>query len=67
MPLLPGAVPICYSLGMREFIVYEDCDGTWVAESGDLVGYRARGRTKEEAVEKIKAALLVFYPCRCED
>jgi len=52
---------------MREFIVYEDSDGTWVAESGDLVGYRARGMTKEEAIEKIKAALLIFYPCRCED
>lgn len=52
---------------MREFIVYQDNDGTWVAECTELVGYRARGMTKEEAIEKIKAALLFFYPCRCED
>ncbi len=52
---------------MREFIVYQDNDGTWYAECRELPGYRARGATKEEAIEKIKAALLIFYPCRCED
>ncbi len=52
---------------VREFIIYEDEDGTWIAEAKELPGYRAKGRTKEEAIDKIKAALLVFYPCKCED
>jgi predicted RNase H-like HicB family nuclease len=52
---------------MRDFILYEDNSGEWVAECREIPGYRARGRTKEEAIEKIKAALLVFYPCKCED
>lgn len=52
---------------MREFIVYQDNDGTWFAECRELPGYRARGETKEEAIEKIKSALLIFYPCKCED
>jgi predicted RNase H-like HicB family nuclease len=52
---------------MREFILYKDNSDEWVAECGEIPGYRARGGTKEEAIEKLKAALLVFYPCKCED
>jgi predicted RNase H-like HicB family nuclease len=52
---------------MREFIIYEDNDGLWCAECRDLPGYRAKGRTKEEALEKMKSALLMHYPCKCEE
>jgi len=52
---------------MREFIIYQNEDGTWSAECRELPGYRAKGSTKEEAIEKIKSALLVFYPCKCEE
>lgn len=52
---------------MRDFILYEDADGEWVAETEELPGYRARGKTKEEALDKIQAALKFYHPCRCED
>lgn len=63
-----GKLPdLWYILFMREFIVYQDNEGNWVAECGELVGYKARGSTKEEAIDKLKSALLVFYPCKCEE
>ena len=52
---------------MREFIIYQGPGGQWVAEAKELPGYRATAETKEEALEKIKSALLIFYPCKCED
>ncbi len=52
---------------MREFIVYQDDNGTWLAECRQLPGYTAKGKTKEEALDKMKSALLVFYPCKCEN
>jgi predicted RNase H-like HicB family nuclease len=55
-----------YSI-MKQFTIYQDDDGQWVAECEELPGYRATGRTSEEAIEKMKSALLRFYPCRCED
>ena len=52
---------------MREFILYQDDDGGWVAECKDIPGYRAKAKTREEALDRIKAVLLLYYPCRCED
>jgi predicted RNase H-like HicB family nuclease len=52
---------------MREFIIYQDDDDKWVAECKELPGYRASGKTKDEALQKIKGALLIYHPCRCED
>jgi predicted RNase H-like HicB family nuclease len=52
---------------MREFTIYQDDDGTWVAEAKELPGVRMRGKTQKEALEKIQSALKVYYPCRCED
>jgi len=37
-----------------------------VAEAKELPGYRITAKTKEEALEKIKSAVLIFHPCRCE-
>ncbi len=58
---------ICYIAIMREFIVYQDNDEQWVAECREIPGYRAKAATKEEAMEKIKSALLIYHPCKCED
>lgn len=52
---------------MREFILSQDNDGTWVAETPELPGLRVSGRTEKEALEKIQAALKLYHPCRCED
>lgn len=52
---------------MRTFTVYQDDNGNWVAECEELPGYRTNGKTQEEALEKIKHALLLYHPCRCED
>jgi hypothetical protein len=54
-------------LTVRRITIYQDDDGQWVAECEELPGYRAIGTTGEEAIEKMKSALLRFYPCRCED
>jgi predicted RNase H-like HicB family nuclease len=52
---------------MRRFTIYQDDDGQWIAECDELPGYRATGKTSEEAIEKMKSALLLYNPCRCED
>ncbi|HWR59930.1 MAG TPA: type II toxin-antitoxin system HicB family antitoxin [Thermodesulfovibrionales bacterium] len=52
---------------MREFITYQEDDGTWCAECRELPGYKAKGKTESEALEKIKTALLMHYPCKCEE
>lgn len=52
---------------MRELIIYQDNDGLWIAESKEIPGYKVKGKTKEEAIEKIKNALLIIHPCKCED
>ncbi len=59
-------MPMVYS-NMREFTIYQDDDNTWVAECRELPGVRATGKTQDEALSKIKSALLIYYPCRCED
>jgi predicted RNase H-like HicB family nuclease len=58
---------IWYIQDMREFIIYQDDNDQWVAEAKDLPGYRASGKTQEEALEKIKSVLLIYHPCRCEE
>jgi len=52
---------------MREFLVYQDEDNAWVAECPKVPGLRVKAPTQAEAIEKIKHALLLYYPCRCED
>jgi predicted RNase H-like HicB family nuclease len=52
---------------VREFTVYQEDDGSWVAECRELPGLTVNARTEAEAIDKIKKALLIYYPCRCED
>jgi len=58
---------IWYIPDMREFTIYQDDDGTWVAEAKELPGVHMRGATQKEALEKIQTAVKIYYPCRCED
>lgn len=62
-----GITEIWYISAMREFLIYQDDDGAWVAEAKELPGVHMRGATQKEALEKIQAALKIYYPCRCED
>ncbi len=52
---------------MRELIIYQDNDGQWIAEAKEIPGLRVTGKTQEEALAKIKSALLIYTPCRCEE
>jgi predicted RNase H-like HicB family nuclease len=58
---------VCYIHNMREFIIYQDDNDQWVAETKEIPGYRATGKTQEEALAKIKSVLLIYHPCRCEE
>lgn len=62
-----GITKIWYIRKMREFVIYQDDDGAWVAEARELPGVHMKGKTQKEALEKIQAALKIYYPCRCED
>ncbi|MBI5846852.1 MAG: type II toxin-antitoxin system HicB family antitoxin [Nitrospirae bacterium] len=52
---------------MREFIIYQNDDNTWIAEAKELPGFYMKGKTEKEALEKIQTALKIYYPCRCDD
>ncbi len=52
---------------MREFVIYQNDNGDWIAECNELPGYRVKAGTKEEVINKLKTLLLTYYPCRCED
>jgi predicted RNase H-like HicB family nuclease len=48
---------------MKDLIVYEDESGEWIVQSREIPGFTARGRTQQEALEKMKQAFSVYYPC----
>jgi len=48
---------------MKELTVYQDDMGEWIVTSGKMPGFMARGKTQKEAVEKMKQAFSVYYPC----
>ncbi len=52
---------------MREFIIYQGNDDQWTAEAKEIPGLRVTGKTQEEALAKIKSAILLYNPCRCEE
>ena len=67
MVSLPHGSGFMVYFHMREFTVYQDDDDNWIAECKELPGYRATGKTQEEALKKMQSALLIYHPCRCED
>jgi predicted RNase H-like HicB family nuclease len=53
---------------MKEFSIYQNIGGEWVVTCDKLPGFSAKGKTQEEAIEKMKAAFRVYYPCgECKD
>jgi len=53
---------------MKEFTQTQDTGGDWIVTAEKLPGFIAKGKTKEEAIEKMKAAFKMYYPCgECKD
>jgi predicted RNase H-like HicB family nuclease len=55
---------------MKELQVYQDDLGEWIVTSDKMPGFLARGKTQKEAVEKMRQAFSVYYPCdsgNCKD
>ena len=55
---------------MKELTVYQNDLGEWIVTSDKMPGFMARGKTQKEAVEKMKKAYSVYYPCdsaNCKD
>ncbi len=53
---------------MKEFTISQDESGEWIVTSGKIPGFVARGRTRQEAIEKMKNAFRMYYPCgECKD
>jgi len=48
---------------MKELVLQQEPDGTWLATCDRLPGFVARGRTEQEAIENIKRALSLYFPC----
>jgi len=52
---------------MRQVIIYPGEDCFWVAECPSLPGCISQGRSKEEAIEKIKEAIEAYIAALAED
>jgi len=48
---------------MKKLTVYQDEAGDWIVRCGEIPGFIARGRTQQEAIEKMKQAFSVYFPC----
>jgi len=46
----------------------QDEDGEWIVTSEKLPGFTAKGKTQKEAIDKIKRAFSIYFPCGdCKD
>lgn len=53
---------------MKEFTIYQDEEGNWVVTSDKIPGFAARGKTRQDAIDKMKQAFRMYYPCgECKD
>jgi len=53
---------------MKEFTISQDENGNWIVSCDKLPGFVARGKTQHEAIEKMKSAFTIYYPCgECND
>jgi predicted RNase H-like HicB family nuclease len=48
---------------MKEFVISQDVDGTWIVSCEKIPGFLAKGKTSQEAIEKMKQAMRVYFPC----
>ncbi len=55
-------------LRMKELKVYRDENNEWVVTSDKMPGFTAKGKTVNQAVEKMKKALNTYFPCgQCKE
>ena len=52
---------------MRNVLLYTDEDGNWIADVPSLPGCHSDGRTREEAIERVKEAIEVYVEALVED
>lgn len=52
---------------MRQVILYKDEDDYWIVECPSLKGCNSQGKTKEEALENIKEAIVGYIAALEED
>ncbi len=52
---------------MRQAVVFKGEDGQWVAECLSLPGCVSQGKTREEAVSNIRAAIELYVTVLVED
>ncbi len=48
---------------MKEFVIYQDDNGDWVVTSDKMPGFVAKGKSQNEALDKMKQAMRVYFPC----
>jgi predicted RNase H-like HicB family nuclease len=48
---------------MKQFTIYQDEDGRWVVTCSKVPGLAVKAKTQAEAVEKMKKALTIYFPC----
>ena len=48
---------------MKEFVIYQDDKGEWIVTSEKIPGFTARGKSQTEALDKMKQAMRVYFPC----
>lgn len=52
---------------MRHVMLYTDEDGNWIAEVPSLPGCHSDGRTRAEAIERVKEAIEVYIEALEQD
>jgi predicted RNase H-like HicB family nuclease len=52
---------------MRNVLLYTDENGDWIAEVPSLPGCVSDGRTREEAIERVKEAIELYIEALVED
>jgi predicted RNase H-like HicB family nuclease len=52
---------------MRNVLLYTDEDGNWIAEVPSLPGCVSDGRTRDEALERVKEAIELYVEALVED
>ncbi|MEO8395058.1 MAG: type II toxin-antitoxin system HicB family antitoxin [Chloroflexota bacterium] len=52
---------------MRNVLLYTDEDGNWIADVPSLPGCHSDGRTREEALERVKEAIEVYVEALEQD
>ena len=48
---------------MKELKISQDENNEWIVTSDKIPGFVAKGKTVDEAVEKIKKAIKTYFPC----